>query len=67
MNTGGATAANWRATDTNEAKSTEIVLSPAPELQPAALFTPTPKAARCVLEFFIEDVLLKALVTICMR
>lgn len=32
--------------------STEIILSPAPELQPASLFTPTPKAAKRVLEFF---------------
>lgn len=38
--------------------STEILASPASELQPAALFTPTPKAARagltsfyCVLRF----------------
>ena len=32
--------------------STEIILSPAPELQQPALFTPTPKAAKRVLEFF---------------
>lgn len=32
--------------------STEIILSPAPALQPAPLFTPTPKAAKRVLEFF---------------
>jgi integrase/recombinase XerD len=36
--------------------STEIVLSPAPELQPAALFPPTPKAARRVLEFFTTQI-----------
>jgi site-specific recombinase XerD len=36
--------------------STEIILSPAPELQPAPLFTPTPKAARRVLEFFTAQV-----------
>ena len=35
---------------------TEIVLSPAPALQPAPLFTPTPKAARRVLEFFTAQV-----------
>src|ERR1039457_2672091 len=35
---------------------TEIILSPAPELQPAPLFTPTPKAARRVLEFFTAQV-----------
>ena len=32
--------------------TTEIILSLAPELQPASLFTPTPKAAQRVLEFF---------------
>ena len=36
--------------------STEIILSPAPALQPAALFTPTPKAARRVLEFFTGQI-----------
>lgn len=30
----------------------EIILSTSPELQPASLFTPTPKAAKRVLEFF---------------
>src|SRR5579862_5780298 len=35
---------------------TEIILSPAPELQPAALFTPTPKAAKRVLEFFTGQI-----------
>ena len=35
---------------------TEIILSPAPALQPAPLFTPTPKAARRVLEFFTAQV-----------
>ena len=35
---------------------TEIALSPAPELQPAPLFTPTPKAAKRVLEFFTAQV-----------
>jgi site-specific recombinase XerD len=34
----------------------EIILSPAPMLQPAALFTPTPKAARRVLEFFTAQI-----------
>ena len=33
-----------------------IVLSPAPELQPAPLFTPTPKAAKRVLEFFTAQI-----------
>jgi len=32
--------------------STEIVLSPAPELRQPALFAPMPKAAKRVLEFF---------------
>jgi site-specific recombinase XerD len=32
--------------------STEIILSPALALQPAALFTPTPKVAKRALEFF---------------
>jgi site-specific recombinase XerD len=36
--------------------STEIVLSPAPELQQPALFTPTPKAAKRVLEFFTAQI-----------
>jgi hypothetical protein len=35
---------------------TEIILSPAPELQPAPLFTPTPKAGKRVLEFFTAQV-----------
>jgi len=32
--------------------STEIILAPRPRLQPAPLFTLTPKAAKRVLEFF---------------
>ena len=36
--------------------TTEIILSPAPELQPAPLFTPTPKAAKRVLEFFTAQI-----------
>ncbi len=35
---------------------TEIVVSPAPELQPAPIFTPTPKAAKRVLEFFTAQI-----------
>ena len=35
---------------------TEIILSPAPELRPAPLFTPTPKAVRRVLEFFTAQI-----------
>jgi len=35
---------------------TELILSPAPALQPAALFTPTPKAAGRVLEFFTAQI-----------
>ncbi len=35
---------------------TEIILSPAPELQTAPLFTPTPKAARRILEFLTAQV-----------
>jgi len=36
--------------------STEIILSPSPALQPAPLFTPTPKAAKRVLEFFTAQI-----------
>ena len=36
--------------------STEIVLSPAPGLQQPALFTPAPKAAKRVLEFFTAQI-----------
>lgn len=36
--------------------TTEIILSPAPELQPASLFTPTPKAARRVLAGHVLEV-----------
>lgn len=36
--------------------STEIILSRAPELQPAPLFAPTPKAAKRVLEFFTAQI-----------
>ena len=32
--------------------TTELTISPGTELQPAALFTPTPQAARRMLEFF---------------
>ena len=38
------------------AMKTEVILSPAPALQPDALFTPTPKAARRVLEFFTAQI-----------
>src|SRR5216683_1171368 len=34
----------------------EIILAPAAELQPAPLFTPTPKAAQRVLEFFTAQI-----------
>ena len=44
------------AGDTVTTPTTEIILSPAPALQPAPLFTPTPKAARRVLEFFTAQV-----------
>jgi site-specific recombinase XerD len=36
--------------------TTEIILAPRPELQPAPLFTPTPKAAKRVLEFFTAQI-----------
>ena len=36
--------------------STDIILSPAPELKQPALFTPTPKAAKRVLEFFTAQI-----------
>jgi hypothetical protein len=35
---------------------TEIILAPSPNLQAAPLFTPTPKAARRVLEFFTGQI-----------
>ena len=34
----------------------EIAIAPSPEFRPAALFTPTPKAARRVLEFFTAQI-----------
>jgi len=36
--------------------NTAVILSPRPELQPATLFTPTPKAAKRVLEFFTAQI-----------
>jgi hypothetical protein len=36
--------------------TTEIILAPSPDLQPAPLFTPTPKAAKRVLEFFTGQI-----------
>ena len=36
--------------------STEILVSPSRELHPAPLFTPTPKAAKRVLEFFTAQI-----------
>jgi len=36
--------------------SNEIILYPANELAPAVLFTPTPKAAKRVLEFFTAQI-----------
>jgi hypothetical protein len=36
--------------------NTEIIIAPSPELQPAALFTPTPKAAQRVLEFLTAQI-----------
>ena len=38
------------------ATTTEIILSPSRELQPAPLFTPTPQAAKRVLEFFTAQI-----------
>ena len=35
---------------------TNLIVSPAPDLQPAPLFTPTPKAAKRVLEFFTAQI-----------
>src|SRR6516165_8523300 len=34
----------------------EIIIAPSPDLWPAALFTPTPKAAKRVLEFFTAQI-----------
>ena len=34
----------------------EIIIAPSPDLRPAALFTPTPKAAQRVLEFFTAQI-----------
>lgn len=36
--------------------TTEILLAPSPDLQPAPLFAPTPKAAQRVLEFFTGQI-----------
>jgi hypothetical protein len=36
--------------------STEIILSPAPELQQPTQFTPTPEAAKRVLGFFTAQI-----------
>jgi integrase/recombinase XerD len=36
--------------------NTDIILSPTPGLQPEALYTPTPKAAQRVLEFFTAQI-----------
>ncbi len=36
--------------------SADLVPSPAPELRPAPLFTPTPKAAKRALEFFTAQI-----------
>jgi hypothetical protein len=35
---------------------TELIVSPAPELPPASIFTPTPKATKRVLEFFTAQI-----------
>lgn len=43
----------WRELDNSE---TALVPSSAPDLQPAPLFTPTPKAAKRVLEFFTAQI-----------
>ena len=36
--------------------TSELMLSPAPELAPAPIFAPTPKAARRTLEFFTAQI-----------
>ena len=36
--------------------STKLILSPAPELTPAPIFAPTPKAAKRTLEFFTAHI-----------
>ena len=36
--------------------ATDILVSPSRELHPAPLFTPTPKAAKRVLEFFTAQI-----------
>jgi site-specific recombinase XerD len=36
--------------------TTEIIIAPSPDLRPAPLFTPTPKAAKRVLEFFTGQI-----------
>src|ERR1700730_17758111 len=36
--------------------TTEIIIAPLPDLRPAPLFTPTPKAAKRVLEFFTGQI-----------
>jgi hypothetical protein len=40
----------------DQAVSKEIIIAPSLGLQPAALFTPTPKAAQRVLEFFTAQI-----------
>jgi integrase/recombinase XerD len=42
--------------DAMTSPSTLIILSPLAELRPAPLFTPTPKAAKRVLEFFTAQI-----------
>jgi hypothetical protein len=36
--------------------TTALILSPSPDLVPARLFAPTPKAAQGVVEFFTEQI-----------
>jgi hypothetical protein len=47
-----------RAGDLNHHRrmTTEIIIAPSPDLRPAPLFTPTPKAAKRVLEFFTGQI-----------
>jgi site-specific recombinase XerD len=58
MITSFITPSRNRAGDLNHHRrmTTEIIIAPSPDLRPAPLFTPTPKAAKRVLEFFTAQI-----------
>jgi hypothetical protein len=49
-------SARYQSIIDNIAMSTDVILAPAPELQPPSIFTLTPKAAKRVLEFFTGQI-----------